>query len=181
MVCLNSGMVFEEENGVDLYGQPDVSSMIMNTPPAHDDEVQYAKNIIQAAKENQYPIARFRHLVFSSMLQPAVGGIGPHATNKCDIEGLIVQSGLPYTILHVAPHMEDIITPEVCMGERTTLPCLIDPQMDFSFISREDACEATARILLQREHHYYATYQLVGTQAPISMNRIAAKVRKVMG
>lgn len=159
----------------------DVKCCLLNTPLGHNDEVTYAMNILQAAKENLYPMGGFKHLVFSSLLQPAIGDIGPMATNKLAIEERIVQSGLPYTIVNVALQMDEVITPNVVMGQRTTIPTLLDPTMSFSYISREDACNALARIIAQRSHHYYATYQLVGTKRPLGLNEIAQKVKTVLG
>lgn len=164
-----------------LTGNAGVSCCLMNTPSGAPDEVAFAKNIIQAAKENKYPSGKFTHLVFSSLLQPALTGIGPHAKGKLAIEELILESGVPYTIVHVAPQMDEVVTSDVINGYRTTIPTLLDPTMDSSYISREDLGHALGRILALREHHHYATYQLVGTVNPLGMNEIAGKVQTILG
>ncbi|KAK4506020.1 hypothetical protein PRZ48_003985 [Zasmidium cellare] len=107
--------------------------------------------------------------------------MGPYAKGKLAIERMILESKIPYTIVNVAPQMDEVITPDHVAGKRTSLITLVDPAMRFSYISRDDLGRAIGKIFMQRKVHYYATYQLVGTQTPLGMNEIAEKVRHELG
>ncbi|KAF2160806.1 hypothetical protein M409DRAFT_59599 [Zasmidium cellare ATCC 36951] len=157
-----------------------VSCCLMNTPGGHDRELEFANNILQAAEENMYPTGKFQHLIFSSILQPALTGMGPYATGKMKIEEMILESKVPYTIAHVAPQMDEVVTPDHVRGNRSSLITLLDPSMAFSYISRDDLGRAMAKILLQRQTHFYATYQLVGTPVPLNMDQIANRVKHIL-
>lgn len=122
----------------------------------------------------------FRHLVFQSILQPVRKGISSHIAAKVAIEELVQESKIPYTIVHAAPLMDDVITPSHIRGERNTLTTFLDPDMAFSYVSKYEVEEALANILFEREKHFYATYQLVGTPDPLNMHEIAAKASKIL-
>ena len=65
--------------------------------------------------------------------------------------------------------------------ENPTYTARFDPDVKFTCTSLHDLGEATAKILEQREEHFYATYQLVSTSQPMGYNEVCAIASKIIG
>ena len=56
-----------------------------------------------------------------------------------------------------------------------------DPDVKFSYTSLHDLGDAAARILEQREEHFWATYQMVSTSPPMGYREVCELASKMMG
>jgi len=77
--------------------------------------------------------------------------------------------------------MENLPIAKLIIEENPTHASLWNPETAFSFVSCRDVGEASANILTQREKHFYATYQLVGTPSPLSYNSAISIVSRHLG
>lgn len=59
--------------------------------------------------------------------------------------------------------------------------CNWSPETKFSFVTTRDIGEAAAKVLIQREAHFAATYQLVSTPSPLSYVEACGIVSEVIG
>ena len=71
--------------------------------------------------------------------------------------------------------------PKLLAEENPTYTAGWDPGVKFSYTSLHDLGEATAKILEQREQHFYATYQMVSTCQPMGYNEVCEIASKVIG
>ncbi len=97
------------------------------------------------------------------------------------IEEYLIESGLPYTILQPSHLMDMFPLPGLLSEEYSIYITHWDPSVKFSYTSSRDLAEATAKILEQRESHFYATYQMVSTSPPMGYNEVCEIASKVIG
>ena len=71
--------------------------------------------------------------------------------------------------------------PKLLAEEIPTYTARWDPDVKFSYTSLHDLGEATAKILEQREEHFYATYQMVSTSQPMGYSEVCEIASKVIG
>ena len=146
-----------------------VTACWMVTPPFHTHETECGCNLINAALANVNFGGPFKHMVHSSVIFPILRKLVNH-DNKRYVEEYLVESGLPYTIVQPTHMMETVNIAAIMEQENPVMPRMWDPSTKFTFVSARDVGEAAANILEKREHHLYATYQLVGTREPLSYN-----------
>ncbi|KAK5121568.1 hypothetical protein LTR85_004740 [Meristemomyces frigidus] len=155
-----------------------VTACFLITPGFHPHETECGYNIIDAALSQ--PARQFKHLVYSSVIHPILRKLLNHDSKRY-IEEYLIESGLPYTIVQPTTLMENLPIAKIIQEESPTHACLWNPETEFSFVSCRDIGAACANILAQREKHYYATYQLVGTPSPLSYEDAIAIVSKQLG
>ena len=97
------------------------------------------------------------------------------------IEEYLIESGLPYTILQPSHFMDMFPLPKLLSEKNPTYTARWDPDVKFSYTSLHNLGEATAKILEQRESHFYATYQMVSTSPPMGYNEVCEIASKVIG
>lgn len=97
------------------------------------------------------------------------------------IEEYLIESGLAYTILQPSHFMDMFPLAKLLSEENPTYTAHWDPAVKFSYTSLHDLGEATAKILEQREEHFYATYQMVSTDVPMGYQDVCAIASKVIG
>jgi uncharacterized protein YbjT (DUF2867 family) len=159
-----------------------VTACFLVDPPFHPHETQLGYNIIDACvSQQQTNNGPFKHLVYSSVIFPILRKLLNHDCKRY-IEEYLVESGLQYTILQPTHMMEMLpLANMVAQGEQPTYTANWNPQTKFSFVSTLDIGEAAAKVLVQRQHHYYATYPLVGTETPLNYIEVGEIVSKVLG
>ncbi|KAK4243434.1 hypothetical protein C7999DRAFT_44759 [Corynascus novoguineensis] len=156
-------------------------------PGLHPREADLGIRVVDAATaENRRNPGVIKHFVFSSVAGPQIRKLPNHAC-KSLVEEVLMESGLPYTIVQPGFRM-DAFPLNVVLGQQQqkeqkhreeaqevdeTLDapiiykCAWRPENATSFVTLYDQSEATMVILEERERHFYATYQLVSTPAPI--------------
>ncbi|KAK4544601.1 hypothetical protein LTR36_004173 [Oleoguttula mirabilis] len=155
-----------------------VAACFLVTPGFHPHETECGYNIIDAALSQ--PAGQFKHLVHSSVIYPVLRKLLNHDSKRY-VEEYLIESGLPYTIVQPTTLMENLPIAKLIQEASPTHACLWNPETEFSFVSCRDVGAACANILAEREKHYYATYQLVGTPQPLSYNDAVGIVSTALG
>ena len=117
------------------------------------------------------------YVVYHSVLHPQTERMNHH-WQKLRVEELILESGLPFTILQPAPYMQNLLGSWDTIVQDGVLRIPYSVDSKFSFVDLEDVAEA-ARIMLTEPGHEYATYQLAGTK-PMSHANVAAVLSQVL-
>ncbi|KAK5175590.1 uncharacterized protein LTR77_000729 [Saxophila tyrrhenica] len=142
-----------------------VTACFLVTPAFHPQETQCGINVINAARSSMQKMMN-------------------HDAKRY-IEEYLVESGVPHTIIQPTHLMETLplakIVEEAEKDGKASHPLFWDPSVPSTSVSTRDVGEAAAKILAERERHFSATYQLVGTRAPISYTQIAAIVSEEIG
>lgn len=131
--------------------------------------------ICSAANPNEYAMgqmaidaaekAEIKHFIYHSVLHSILREM-PHHKQKNEVENLLVNSRLAYTILQPAVLMQNLhmaleqvkqegIWNQKFFTEKDTRLCMVD---------LNDVAEAAAHIALERERHTGATYELCGPE-----------------
>ena len=107
-------------------------------------EIAIAKQVLEGAKA-----AGLKHLIYTSVLnadQPSPVGI---LQAKYEIERLIKNSGVPYTILRCGSYMEDVFDPRLKLLQKGRFLFPIDRHQTFSYTSQADIPRFVVTELLQ--------------------------------
>jgi NAD(P)H dehydrogenase (quinone) len=142
-------------------------------PNMSPDEVEIGTLVIGEAKR-----AGVEHFVYHSVLHPQTERM-THHWQKLRVEEMMLESGLPFTILQPAPYMQNLLAVWKSIVEEGELRVPYSIHAKFSFLDLEDLAEA-ARIVLTEPGHIHATYELAGTN-PMSHAEVAEIFRRVLG
>lgn len=94
-----------------------------------------------------------------------------------------MESGLNFTILQPAHFMNmEPFQVLALKPEKTEVVygALWDPSVKFSFLALQDLAEAVAKVLEERERHYFSVYPLSST-LPMSYNKVCETVGEFLG
>ncbi|MHB1119318.1 MAG: SDR family oxidoreductase [Bellilinea sp.] len=138
------------------------------------DEIQIGQNAIEAAKN-----AGLQHFVYHSVLHPQVQSM-PHHWNKLQVEALLFESGLTYTIMQPAAYMQNVLGYWSKIQAEGVYAVPYSNEARFSLVDLEDVALAVARVIHESGQHDYAIYELCGTQV-LSNADIARLVGTVIG
>jgi uncharacterized protein YbjT (DUF2867 family) len=121
--------------------------------------------------------AGVRHVVYSSVIHPMVTELIQHETKR-DVEERLVTSPLNFTILQPPDYMQFLIPPGTFDSGELVMAWSVERRR--STIDLEDLATVAAKVLLEGEPHYGATYEL---SAPGCFNghEIAATISRVTG
>jgi uncharacterized protein YbjT (DUF2867 family) len=144
----------------------DVRAVYQIPPNVNPDEVVIGKNMIDAAQS-----AGIEHFVFHSVLQPQIEAM-PHHWKKLRVEEVLLQSGLPFTILQPTAYMQNILAQWDSIIQRGSYSIPYPGETRLSMVDLEDVAQVAATVLT-KPGHAGATYELVGEHA-ISQNGVAA-------
>jgi len=127
-------------------------------PNVSPDEVTIGRNVIAAAQS-----ADVERFVFHSVLHPQIEAM-PHHWQKMRVEELLLESGLPITILQPAAYMQNVLASwnQIIENGRYVIP--YSPETRLSLVDLDDVAQAAA-IVLTEPGHIGATIELVGTRA----------------
>lgn len=142
------------------------------SPNMSPDEVVTGKLVIGEARK-----AGVEHIVYHSVLHPQTQKMNHH-WQKLRVEELILESGLPFTILQPAPYMQNLLAGWRSVVEYGILRVPYSVNSKFSFVDLEDLAEA-AKIVLTEPDHVNATYELAGT-LPMSHMEVAETLSRVL-
>ena len=110
--------------------------------------------------------AHITHFIYSSVLHPSLRKLLNHDCKRY-VEEYLIESGLPYTILQPSTFIEQFPLQKLLSEEHPVFPARRDPTVPFSYTNLIDYGEAAAKVLEERQKHFWATYQLVST-APLT-------------
>jgi NAD(P)H dehydrogenase (quinone) len=142
-------------------------------PNVSPDEVIIGKTVISAAQS-----AKVEHLVFHSVLYPQIEAM-PHHWQKLRVEELLVESGLPFTILQPTVYMQNVLAHWDEILQNGIYPLPYSPETRLSLVDLEDVAQVAAMVLTESGHQG-ATYELVGSPA-LSQTEVAELLSKQLG
>ncbi len=125
-------------------------------PNVSPDEISIAEVLIQAAQD-----AGVERFVYHSVLKPQTESM-PHHWNKLRVEEMLIESGMPYTILQPAAYMQNILAHWNSILNEGLYPVPYPAETRLSLVDLNDVAFAAAIVLTESEHDY-AAYELVGT------------------
>lgn len=157
-----------------------VTACFLNCPPFRTYGTIAVNYMVDAAMAQRKAGGPFSHMLYSSVLFPVINKLTNHAT-KALAEEYLVESQLPYTILQPSHFMENFPLAKILSEEHPIYPAAYDPNVVFTWTSTKDLGEAAARVLEQREKHFYATYQCVSTPTPMTYVQAIDIVSKEIG
>src|SRR6185503_20563710 len=104
--------------------------------------------------------AGVEHLLYHSVLHPQTERMNHH-WQKLRVEEMLLESGLPFTILQPAPYMQNLLAGWTSLMEKGILRVPYSVHAKFSFVDLEEVAEA-AKVILTEPGHVNATYELAG-------------------
>ncbi|KAG9519813.1 NAD(P)-binding protein, partial [Aureobasidium melanogenum] len=155
-----------------------VTCCFMVCPPLQH-ETMAIYYMIDAAVAQRAAGGPFAHMVYSSVIFPILRKLLNH-DNKRYAEEYLVESGLPYTILQPTHMMENFPMDKVVREVEPVYPIPYNPEIVFTWVTARDLGEVAARVLEERQKHFYATYPLVGTE-PATYTEAVRQVSEVIG
>src|SRR5688572_15382679 len=149
-----------------------VRSVYHVCPNMSPDEVVIGHLVIEGARK-----AGVEHFIYHSVLHPQTEKMNHH-WQKLRVEEMILESGLPFTILQPAPYLQNLLAGWKSIVEDGLLHVPYSVNSKFSFVDLEDLAEA-AKIVLTEPNHANAIYELVGT-LPMSHVGVAEILSRVL-
>ncbi|MBU8589272.1 NmrA family NAD(P)-binding protein [Priestia megaterium] len=146
-----------------------VSTVYHICPAVNPHEVEIGQIIIKAAR-----LAKVEHFVYHSVLHSVLQDM-PHHQKKLMVEELLVDSGIPYTIIQPAVFMQNILMSWKLLSEKGIFQqkFFTTQETRICMIDLEDLAEA-ASIILTSPGHIGATYELCGPENLSLSDMIAA-------
>ncbi|EQB30734.1 hypothetical protein M529_18495 [Sphingobium ummariense RL-3] len=137
-------------------------------------ELEMGHSMIEAARRCRTP-----HVVFSSVLHSIID-IVQHRFKR-DIEEKLYESGLPYTVLKPCDFMIPAMQfgPVLATGELRVFWKVREGRRG-SLIDVEDLTDVAAKVLVEGSRHFYASYELSGTDK-LTSREMARIFSRVMG
>ena len=121
--------------------------------------------------------AGVEHFLYHSVLHPQTERMNHH-WQKLRVEEMLIESGLPFTILQPAPYMQNLLAGWTSLMEKGILRVPYSVHAKFSFVDLEEVAEA-AKVILTEPGHVNATYELAGT-SPLSHVQVAEILGRVL-
>lgn len=135
-------------------------------PNMHPDEVAIGRRMIAAALS-----ADVEHFVYHSVLHPQTATM-PHHWNKLQVEELLFESRLPFTILQPTAYMQNLLAGWTKLRSEGRYVVPYPAATRIALVDLADVATVAATVLTQ-PGHIGAIYELVGT-APLSQTEVAA-------
>lgn len=142
-------------------------------PPMHPDERTMTEHFVSAAKK-----ANVHRFIYYSVMHPLRRDVRHHAL-KLDTEEMLIESGLPYSIVQPMRYMQHLepIWKRVNKDGIHAMPFNI--HVKFNVVDLLDLAEATAIVALE-EGWLYGTYELAGPEA-LSQKDMARIIAGIIG
>ncbi|THF69702.1 NAD-dependent epimerase/dehydratase family protein [Deinococcus sp. Arct2-2] len=138
-------------------------------PPEHPRELAIGQAMTDLAQE--HGVSQF---VYFSVLQPFISSLRHH-WNKLLTQEYLVDSGVPYTVLHPTMFMQ---SPQRAI-QSGVMAAPYSPDQPMSVVALDDVAEVAVKVLSEKSH-LRASYDLVGGE-PLSVRQMAEIVSKVVG
>lgn len=142
-------------------------------PNMHPNEVKIGATMLACARK-----AGIQHVVYHSVLHPQTSTM-PHHWQKLQVEELIFQSGVPFTLLQPTAYMQNLLAywSTVRQTGNYTVPYPVTTRI--ALVDLRDVAVVAMRVLTE-PGHLGATYELVGS-APLSQMEVAAAIAEHLG
>jgi NAD(P)H dehydrogenase (quinone) len=141
-------------------------------PNMHPDEVALGRTAIAAAQA-----AGVAHFVYHSVLHPQTEKM-PHHWQKLRLEEMLLESGLPFTILQPAAYMQNILGSREAILNQGLYPVPYPVETQLSLVDLLDVAAAAA-VVLAEPGHVGATYELAGP-AVLAQTEVAAVLSQAL-
>jgi uncharacterized protein YbjT (DUF2867 family) len=142
-------------------------------PNMHPEEIIIGSSAIQTARR-----VGIEHFVYHSVLHPQTESM-PHHWKKLQVEELLLESGLNFTILQPAVYMQNVLGYWKHILQEHVYPVPYLPSTRLGMVDLVDVAETAARILCE-SGHVGATYELVGIP-PLSQDQLAEILSQELG
>jgi uncharacterized protein YbjT (DUF2867 family) len=150
-----------------------VQSVYFICPNMNPNEVQMGRFALKAARA-----AGVERFVYHSVLHPQTEGM-PHHWKKLQVEELLLEFGLPFTILQPAAYMQNLLAHWPRILNEGVYPVPYGAEARLSLVDLEDVAQV-AMLMLTQPNHTGATYELVGTE-PLAQTAIASILGRELG
>jgi len=144
---------------------------VIHTGPMGADEPVMGQWVVDAARAAGVP-----HFVYISVVHPQIEWLLNHQ-HKLRVENYLINYGVPYTILQPMHYMQNIDVRTVVERGAYSEPYSADVRL--SFLDMADLAEAAAKVVTDAAH-YYATYEICGSDA-LNSREIAAILSSCSG
>lgn len=151
----------------------DIEAIYHICPNVSPDEVEIGRAVIAACTGNG--VKRF---VYHSVLHPQTRDM-PHHWAKLQVEELLFQSGLDYTILQPAAYMQNILGSWTTIVEEGFFSVPYPVETSISMIDLQDVAEVAAKVISEPKH-IGAIYELAGPEH-LSQVEVAAALSEELG
>ncbi|WP_298840989.1 SDR family oxidoreductase [Clostridium sp.] len=150
----------------DMMNQKDINEALIGISTVYHicsavnpNEVEIGQMVINAARN-----ARVEHFVYHSVLHSVLQDM-PHHQKKLKVEELIVNSGIPYTIIQPAVFMQNILESWKSLSEKGIFQqkFFTTQETRMCMVDLEDLAEAVS-IILTNTGYTGATYELCGPE-----------------
>jgi uncharacterized protein YbjT (DUF2867 family) len=150
-----------------------IDAIVHIGPPMHPDEKTMTSHFVSAAKNAG--VGRF---IYYSVMHPLRREVRHHRL-KLDTEEMLIESGLPYSIVQPMRYMQHLepIWKKVMDDGVHAMP--FNTHVKFNVVDLLDLAEATARITVE-DGWLYGTFELAGPE-PLSQADMADIITKVTG
>ncbi len=141
-------------------------------PPMHPDEKLITSHFVNAAMA-----VNIKRFVYYSVMHPLRREV-PHHARKLDTEEMVIESGVPYTIIQPIRYMQHLETiwKEVLSSGVHAMP--FNTHVKFNVADLVDLADASA-LAATTPGHLYATYELAGPQS-LSQDEMATIIGEVL-
>ena len=142
-------------------------------PPMHPNEKTITSHFVKAAKAAG--VGRF---IYYSVMHPLRRQVRHHSL-KLDTEELLIESGLPYTIIQPIRYMQHLEPIWKRVVEEGVHAMPFNTHVKFNVVDLLDLAQATAIMTLEKGW-LYGTFELAGPD-PLSQSDMANIISKVIG
>jgi len=164
----------------DMIDRPTIDNAIKGVravyhicPNMSPDEIMIGRFVIDAAQA-----LGIEHLVYHSVLHPQTESM-PHHWFKLRLEELLVESGVPFTILQPTAYMQNILAHWDVITNQGIFPVPYSVEAKSSLVDLQDVAQVAA-VVLTAGGHIGATYELVGEES-VSQMEIADILSSELG
>ena len=143
-------------------------------PPMHPQELEITTSLIRLAQAQG-----LGHFIYYSVMHPQSRAIRHHRL-KSEAEEVLIDSGLPFTILQPSRYMQHLapIWADVLKTGIHAMP--FSTARRFSLVDLLDLADASAIVAAEGPRHHNAIYELAGPEA-LSQQDMAAIIGAVLG
>ena len=150
-----------------------VSAIYHICPNVHPQEVEIGQNMIEAARG-----AGVDQFVYHSVLYPQIEAM-PHHWHKMRVEELLIQSGIPFTILQPTAYMQNVQAYWPQITGDGIYPVPYSGKVPISLVDLADVAHAAAIVLTDQKHRY-SIYTLAGPDT-LTPEDIAVALSQLLG
>ncbi len=142
-------------------------------PNMHPEEEAMGRVVLNAAQA-----AGVEYFVYHSVLHPQTEKM-PHHWHKLRVEEMILESGLPFTILQPTAYMQNLLGYWPAIVNEGVYRVPYAPETRISLVDLEDVAQVAA-IVLTEARHQGAIYELCGPEA-LTQHEVAQVLAQVLG